>query len=198
MTDKDDKQDGALPSYAPIYGTEAPTGPVDLSKFESKPTPRKAPPLEGLTKELANNSIHPSHRIGHSIPGPVYCIKCSQVEPESLARPCTADVNLKDVGKKFDQEKPRWSLLPLSALKPVVQVLTNGAKKYADDNWKKVPNAKERYLSAALRHLEAYQSGEELDKEWGLPHLAHAICGLLFMLWLDQNVGHTSPSNDTK
>jgi len=85
-------------------------------------------------------------------------------------------------GIKFDNDKPQWSLLPFKALKEVVDVLTYGAKKYAPDNWKKVPDARRRYIDAGFRHLTAYASGEKLDSETGKSHLAHAICCLLYLL----------------
>lgn len=85
-------------------------------------------------------------------------------------------------GVKFDNDKPQWSLLPFKALKEVVDVLTYGAKKYAPDNWKKVPDARRRYIDAGFRHLTAYASGEKLDSETGKSHLAHAICCLLYLL----------------
>lgn len=90
------------------------------------------------------------------------------------------------VGLKFDQDKPRWDLLPLRAIAPIVDVITYGARKYAPGNWKKVPFAKDRYFAALLRHLEAYQRGERLDPESGLPHLAHAGCCLVFLIWIEQ------------
>jgi hypothetical protein len=85
-------------------------------------------------------------------------------------------------GVKYDNDKPQWSLLPFKALKEVVDVLTYGAKKYAPDNWKKVPNARQRYIDAGFRHLTAYAAGEKLDSETGKSHLAHAICCLLYLL----------------
>jgi len=85
-------------------------------------------------------------------------------------------------GVKFDNDKPQWSLLPFKALKEVVDVLTYGAKKYAPDNWKKVPDAKRRYIDAGFRHFTAYAAGEKLDPETGKSHLAHAICCLLYLL----------------
>ena len=85
-------------------------------------------------------------------------------------------------GVKFDNDKPQWSLLPFKALKEVVDVLTYGAKKYAPDNWKKVPNAKQRYIDAGFRHFTAYVAGEKLDNETGKSHLAHALCCLLYLL----------------
>lgn len=88
-------------------------------------------------------------------------------------------------GVKFDQEKPQWSLMPWAALSQVVDVLTYGAKKYAPDNWKKVPNARQRYIDAGFRHLTAYAAGEKQDKETGMSHLAHAMCCMLFLLAFD-------------
>lgn len=88
-------------------------------------------------------------------------------------------------GVKYDKDKPRWGLLPWDGLAPVVDVLTYGAKKYAPDNWRKVPGWEWRYWDAAHRHLAAYGRGEKTDPETGLPHLAHAVCCLLFMLALE-------------
>jgi len=87
------------------------------------------------------------------------------------------------LGVKFDQDKPRWELLPLDEVEDVVKVLTFGSKKYADDNWKKIEDIPNRYFSAAMRHLKAQRSGEKVDSETGQSHLAHAICCLLFMAW---------------
>ena len=93
-------------------------------------------------------------------------------------------------GKKLDAGKPRWSLVPMREMEEVVKVLTVGAVKYADDNWKSLPNLRERYFSAALRHIIAWWSGEKYDTETSLHHLAHAICCLLFCLWGDNNHGN--------
>ena len=86
-------------------------------------------------------------------------------------------------GMKFDSDKPRYDLLPLKSLEDYVKVLTHGAKKYEDWNWKIVVKEKPRkYYAAALRHIFAWARGEELDEESGLPHLAHAMCCLAFLL----------------
>lgn len=84
-------------------------------------------------------------------------------------------------GLKLDTEKDRWDLLPIKAVRGIVQVLTFGARKYAPDNWKHVPDARRRYYAAALRHMAAWWEGEQVDQESGLPHLAHAGCCLLFL-----------------
>jgi hypothetical protein len=85
--------------------------------------------------------------------------------------------------EKHDAGKPRFSLLPIGAVRSVVKVLEFGAAKYAPDAWQGVPDARRRYYDAAMRHLDAYWSGERDDSESGLPHLAHAACCVLFLLW---------------
>ncbi|RTL05414.1 hypothetical protein EKK58_08030 [Candidatus Dependentiae bacterium] len=105
----------------------------------------------------------------------------------------------KVLGMKFDQGnfslndkggykevsgKLRWTLLPLESLTEVVKVLEYGANKYKEPgNWKKVDV--ERYHEALWRHWVAYNSGEKLDKETELSHLAHLVCDGLFILWND-------------
>jgi len=90
-------------------------------------------------------------------------------------------------GVKADAGKPRPSLLFASmpdAVRAVIDVLEHGARKYAPDNWRHVPEARARYLDAALRHMLAHAAGTPDDEDSGLPHLAHAICSLLFVLQL--------------
>ena len=84
-------------------------------------------------------------------------------------------------GTKHDQEKPRTDLLPTVPLLKIAEVLTFGAKKYEDHNWRK-GIAYSRLIGAALRHLLAYNDGEDLDPESGLSHLAHLGCCVVFLL----------------
>jgi len=90
-------------------------------------------------------------------------------------------------GIKYDAAKKRWSLLPLQEVEDIVAVLEFGAQKYSPDNWKFVPNAKQRYFDAMIRHMMAWWGGEKDDQESGMRHLAHAGCCLLFLMWLDRN-----------
>lgn len=90
------------------------------------------------------------------------------------------------VGKKFDINKPRPSLLPVDSIMKILEVLEFGAKKYGENNWQHVmPHT--RYFDAALRHLFAWQSGEKFDSESGLSHFAHAATCLLFLLHFELN-----------
>lgn len=88
-------------------------------------------------------------------------------------------------GRKFDANKPDWYQIPYDELEQVTKVLTVGAQKYDDFNWQKLEGLRKRYFSACMRHLVARKDGELMDPESKLPHIAHAICCLLFMLWKD-------------
>lgn len=83
--------------------------------------------------------------------------------------------------KKHDGGKLRWSLLPIRAIEEIIKVLMKGAEKYDADNWRKGTDWS-RYYDALNRHIKAFWEGEENDPEWGLSHLAHAGCCLLFLL----------------
>lgn len=89
-------------------------------------------------------------------------------------------------GRKDDAGKPRPDLLPAGPLLAVSRVLAFGAKKYGDNNWHRVPEAKTRYHAAALRHLLQWASGEARDPDTGESHLAHVACCVLFLLWFEE------------
>lgn len=84
-------------------------------------------------------------------------------------------------GKKNDSEKIRMELLSTTALLEIAKVMTFGAKKYDADNWRG-GIAWRRVLGAALRHLTAFNDGEDTDPETGLSHLAHLGCCVMFLL----------------
>lgn len=93
----------------------------------------------------------------------------------------------KDDGYGTLNEKRRWELLPWGATGRVVDVLTFGARKYAPENWRVVPEGRRRYYAAAIRHLTLWWLGERYDAESGLPHLACAACDVLFLLDLEED-----------
>ena len=86
------------------------------------------------------------------------------------------------IGTKHDHGKPILGAIPPHAELAVGRVLTFGAEKYARGNWDKVEDHENRYMDAALRHLNAHRRGELTDSESGESHLAHAACCILFML----------------
>lgn len=101
---------------------------------------------------------------------------------------------MQDVGRKFDNGKLQYGLLPPLALEETVKVLTFGAIKYEPDNWQRVPDSKRRYFDALQRHVWAWKQGEQIDQESGLPHLAHAMCCLMFLY--EHDVKYSNESLD--
>ena len=83
-------------------------------------------------------------------------------------------------GVKFDTDKPRMDLLDPLALEGLAKVLTFGANKYASHNWRGGISYS-RLIAAALRHLLAFNRGEDLDSESNLSHIDHAACCLMFL-----------------
>ena len=88
-------------------------------------------------------------------------------------------------GRKFDGEKPAMDLMPPLMELEVCKVLTFGAEKYDEDNWRQVPDLHKRYRSAAKRHINALRRGEMYDEESGCHHAAHAVCCLMFIGEID-------------
>ena len=84
-------------------------------------------------------------------------------------------------GIKFDQEKLPMHLFPKDAMDAVVEILAFGKDKYGAWNWM---NGLEwtRLYDACLRHLLAWNDGENLDEESKKNHIAHAACNLVFLL----------------
>lgn len=80
--------------------------------------------------------------------------------------------------------KPRWELMPLDCLNEIAKVYTAGANKYGDNAWQNLPNGKERYKGALLRHLHAAET-EKFDEETRCRHMAQVAWNAMAMLWLD-------------
>ncbi len=96
-----------------------------------------------------------------------------------------------NAGLKFDSDKPRYNLLPATAIDELAKILSFGAVKYAPNTWQNVDDGLERYRAALLRHTFAIQRGEHLDSESGLPHSAHAMCCAAFIVELEKLQGLT-------
>jgi hypothetical protein len=84
-------------------------------------------------------------------------------------------------GKKDDQGKLRYDLIPPVALEELVKIYTHGAAKYGDHNWEKGLSWS-RVFGAIMRHLWAFWKGEDYDPESELSHVAHAAWGCFTLL----------------
>lgn len=84
---------------------------------------------------------------------------------------------------KSDEGKPMWQLMPFRSLNEIAKILTFGCKKYGAHNWEKGDMAfTERLIGASYRHLQKYMTGEIIDPETNINHLAHSACNLLMAL----------------
>ena len=96
------------------------------------------------------------------------------------------DTNERGTGARYNRNKPPLELIPLEALEDIARVLDYGRRKYASFNWAKGQSWMAN-LGCALRHLSAYQKGEDIDPESGESHLAHAGCCILFALHYERH-----------
>lgn len=109
------------------------------------------------------------------------------------------DVNSQEKGSgaRYNGGKPDYSLIPLTTLEDEARVWMYGANKYAAWNWAKgmpwsVP------FACAMRHLAAWQRGEDIDPESGQPHLAHVMCNIRMLTLYAKNYpeGDDRPPKD--
>ncbi len=89
--------------------------------------------------------------------------------------------NSKFQGKRYNQGKLRYDLLPPHPIEEIVKVLTKGAEKYGDHNWQKGMEWN-KVIASMKRHIAAFEKGEDYDNESGLLHMAHAATNALFLL----------------
>ncbi len=93
------------------------------------------------------------------------------------------------VGKKDaigDMEKPRLSLIPKEALWALGKALTYGEVHYGTHNWRK--GIKISYLlDGALRHINEFNDGEDIDVKSQNLHLGNAMANLAMAIELYYN-----------
>lgn len=85
-------------------------------------------------------------------------------------------------GRKDDDGKLRWDLLPLNLIEKVVEVYTFGVTKYEANTWQNLKDGYNRCKAAMFRHLVAHERGETIDAESGLPALAHMVWNAIAMM----------------
>lgn len=84
-------------------------------------------------------------------------------------------------GAKQMAGKLPLELTPWLSVMEMVRVLEFGAQKYDSWNWSKgLPYM--TMIGSTMRHILKFISGEDLDDESGLSHVAHAMTNLAFLL----------------
>lgn len=119
----------------------------------------------------------------------------NEVDPDGLSASAP--------GAKLDRGKDDWSLLDWDAIEGVVRTLTHGKEKYSEDGWKQVSRAKQRYLSAMMRHLRKMQLGEYEDPTApkGINHYDEFLTNAMFLAYfyrLDHDDDDYAANNENK
>ena len=87
---------------------------------------------------------------------------------------------------KLKLTKTKWHLLDTEFIKDIAEVLTFGANKYSEDNWKNIDDAYNVYYDALMRHITEWKLNGALDEDDNKSHLVHAACNLMFLYYFDK------------
>ena len=97
---------------------------------------------------------------------------------------------------KNDQAKADLSLIPQIFLTEVAKAFMVGEAKYGRYNYTK-GHKSSQLIAAAMRHLTAYNDGEELDPTDGQPHLG-SVGACIAMLLRQQELGTLNDNRFSK
>lgn len=134
------------------------------------------------------------------------CIKCGKEYEDVITTPCICGNSDFDImnewgkvqensnkvdgkAQRFNHGKLRMDLVPVSAVNALARVLTYGANKYDSDNWRRGFNYSVPY-ACLMRHMMAWQDGEDIDPESGLSHLDHAIANIAMLIEFERECSH--------
>lgn len=97
--------------------------------------------------------------------------------PGSIAKVASPDAptTTNEKGGNQSDIRVRFDLIDAKALFEMAKVLDAGAKKYGENNWRKIEV--EDHLNHLLMHTFAYLSGDTTDD-----HLSHILCRATFAL----------------
>lgn len=95
-------------------------------------------------------------------------------------------------GRRYNSGKPKMSLIKLSCLEPMVEVLEYGRDKYSDfnedgtrsydarNNWDNGLILSE-VLDSLMRHIRDLQDGKKVDEESGKKIIGHIQANAMFL-----------------
>ena len=102
-------------------------------------------------------------------------------KPQLAGRVAVCPADFSGDALRYDEGKLRYDLVPEDALAEYVRVLTFGASKYAPRNWELGMDWCKCY-AAMRRHQVAWMSGENIDPESGIDHMAHVAWNALALV----------------
>lgn len=116
------------------------------------------------------------------------CLACRDVEPGGCQHHCHYDqgtrslehivgpntpITTNEAGGSQSHVPVRFDLIDGKALFEMAAVLHEGAVKYGDNNWRKIPI--NDHLNHLIMHAYAYLAGDRSDD-----HLSHIMCRAMF------------------
>jgi|TARA_R110000822_G_scaffold126445_1_gene261674 hypothetical protein len=102
-------------------------------------------------------------------------------------------MNKRGSADRDNKGKAEYSLIPMLALEDCARVFMFGRDKYSAWNWADGMDWLVPY-DCMMRHMAAWQGGEDIDPESGLPHLGHAMCNLVMLSMFSK----THPEGDDR
>lgn len=117
------------------------------------------------------------------------------MQPEDLPKPIISmNTQVNDPKGAAGALKAPMHLIPPYALEQTAWVQKLGAEKYGPYNWRKTGVCASTYVSAIMRHLNAWRDGEDLDPESGISHIAHIASSCNILL----DAGHCGTLQDDR
>lgn len=156
--------------------------------FPDASAPPKADHLPTAEAPVGNcpSCTHPKHT------GGVCGLEIgTRINNEGLTEPVRCSCSDAQARKADKGKVGGFHLLPWSVLTGLAAIYDYGRKKYAANSWQEVPpdgegrTAEERYEDAMFRHFGAFKEGKWLDPESKLPHLYHALWGMVALCWFN-------------
>jgi hypothetical protein len=81
---------------------------------------------------------------------------------------------------RYNQNKPMIHLVTGKYIRGTAEVMTFGAKKYGENNWRKGLTVSS-VIDSAMRHLLKIADGEDIDDESGQEHWKHLSANVMFL-----------------
>jgi hypothetical protein len=97
-------------------------------------------------------------------------------QPSRLPEPEKQSENL-----AIKAAKPDLSLVTRAMMEGLAAALANGTTKYGRASWRSRSFDALTFTAAAVRHIKAYEDGEDHAADSGVHHLDHAIASLCIM-----------------
>lgn len=93
-------------------------------------------------------------------------------------------------GIKHDGEKPDLSLIPAHSLEGIALAMMDGERKYGRYNYLNGMDWS-RLIAASLRHIRAFNAGEDCAPDSQLNHLYHAAANICMLIaYYEKDIGN--------